>query len=58
MHDRLQIRVWVRSERLRGLPVAREALVWSQCAVLAGYGGEVPFGVRLGRLSGLAGRHA
>ena len=29
MRDRLQICVRVRSERLRGLPVAREALVWS-----------------------------
>ena len=42
MRDRLQICVRVRSERLRGLPVAREALVWSVRSLRAA-GAEVPF---------------
>ena len=57
MRDRLAIRVRVRSERLRGLSVVREAIVWSVRSLRAA-GAEVPFGVRLGCLGGLAGRHA
>ena len=55
--DRRAGRVRVRSEGLGGLPVAREALVWSVRSLRAARG-EVPFGVRLGRLGGLEGRHA
>ena len=42
MRDRLAIRVRVRSERLRGLSVVREAIVWSVRSLRAA-GAEVPF---------------
>ena len=57
MRDRLAIRVRVRSERLRGLSVVREAIVWSVRSLRAA-GAEVPFGVRLGCLVGWFGGSA